>query len=94
MFEEFHYDPDNAAAYGAEKTTSRTVLSVARNKKQPTRHINLVSAITADKYNHNEPVFVKRPPRFDGSMADSERPIDRLVLNLCVSRTSSIQKMT
>lgn len=55
----------------------------------PLRHVDISSAFTAQKYNHDKPVFVKETARFDGSFTNPNCTFGKFILILYGSNTAS-----
>lgn len=85
-----HYDPDHIASYAADKTSIRALICLATASSMPLRHIDISSAFTAEKYSHNQPVYVRQTPRFDGSLTHPHCTYGKLILNLYGSKPASI----
>lgn len=81
-----HYDPSRTAAYSADKATIRLIFAIAAYNRQPTRHFDIQSAFTHESYNFENPVYVRQPRKFDGSLQHPDKPIGKLKLNLYGSK--------
>lgn len=64
----FHYDPDNTAAYTAEKTTLRLLLALIAARWLYYEHFGIKSAFVHEDYAYRNPVLIKRPPKFDDTL--------------------------
>ncbi len=63
-----HYDPTKLATYTAHHDSVRIIFVLAAAYNLDLRHFDFDSAFLHEKFEHQTPVFVKQPSRFDGSL--------------------------
>lgn len=76
-----HYDPDKVSTHMADKSTARLVISLATAKKLSIKHIDIKCAFPHEDADPNYPIFVKKLPRFDGTLKQDSQ-YGKLKLNL------------
>eukprot|EP00171_Calliarthron_tuberculosum_P009878 IDg9878t1 len=64
-----HYDPNDTAAYAADRTTIRLLLAMSVQLRLKRRHIDFTAAFLHERYAGPTPLFIKPIPNFDGSQA-------------------------
>lgn len=62
-----HYDQDETATFMADKTTIRLLFALAAANGLHMEHLDITWAYLHEKYEHDKPVYIWQPPRFDGS---------------------------
>lgn len=83
-----HYDPQNTSAYSVDKSVVRMVLAFTVNRQCSIRHLNIISAFTAEPH-ANRDICVRQIPRWNGSYTDPGSLIGRLHLNLYGSKSAA-----
>ena len=63
-----HFDPAATTAHLTDKQTIRTVFAIIAQIGLQAEHFDITSAFKHEKYAHEQPIFVKKLARFDGTM--------------------------
>lgn len=65
-----------------DKSTIRTIYALAAARNLPLLHLNIKSSFTTELHDHNQPVYARRIPCFNGKLTHHDRPIGRLRLHI------------
>eukprot|EP00178_Gracilaria_changii_P019099 TRINITY_DN55565_c0_g1_i1.p2 TRINITY_DN55565_c0_g1~~TRINITY_DN55565_c0_g1_i1.p2 ORF type:complete len:242 (-),score=20.73 TRINITY_DN55565_c0_g1_i1:923-1648(-) len=76
-----HLNPEQTASYNVDKTTTRVVLSLAAQHRLHLEHFDIKGAYLHEQFENHKPVYIRQPPRFDGSFKHKE-PFGELIGNL------------